>query len=285
MSAVETDVEKVSILGKNSIHCGFHLIPYIAHTVLSQLPSSTYVLITDTNIAKFHLSTFQDQFNAALTAKQSSSRFLSHVIPPGELSKSREGKARIEDFLLLNKCTRDTVVLALGGGVVGDLVGFVAATFMRGVRFCQIPTTLLAMVDSSVGGKTAIDTPHGKNLIGSFWQPEFIFIDAAFLETLPSREFSNGMAEVVKTAAIWNEAEFSSLESRSAEIFAAIQTPSENNAGRIKKTRSEAQELLLSVIKGSIAVKSHIVTIDPTRLAYETWLISVTQLAMLSKPC
>ncbi|KAL0064537.1 hypothetical protein AAF712_008482 [Marasmius tenuissimus] len=263
MSAVETDVEKVSILGKNSIHCGFHLIPYIAHTVLSQLPSSTYVLITDTNIAKFHLSTFQDQFNAALTAKQSSSRFLSHVIPPGELSKSREGKARIEDFLLLNKCTRDTVVLALGGGVVGDLVGFVAATFMRGVRFCQIPTTLLAMVDSSVGGKTAIDTPHGKNLIGSFWQPEFIFIDAAFLETLPSREFSNGMAEVVKTAAIWNEAEFSSLESRSAEIFAAIQTPSENNAGRIKKTRSEAQELLLSVIKGSIAVKSHIVTIDP----------------------
>ncbi|KAL0570752.1 hypothetical protein V5O48_011218, partial [Marasmius crinis-equi] len=263
MSAVQTDVEKVSILGKNSIHCGFHLVPHIAHTVLSQLPSSTYVLITDTNIAKYHLSAFQDEFKAALVDQQSPARFLSHVIPPGEMSKSREGKARIEDFLLLNKCTRDTVVLALGGGVVGDLVGFVAATFMRGVRFCQIPTTLLAMVDSSVGGKTAIDTPHGKNLIGSFWQPEFIFIDAAFLETLPTREFSNGMAEVVKTAAIWNESEFSSLESRSAEIFAAIQTPSVNNAGRTKKTRSEAQELLLSVIKGSISVKSHICTIDP----------------------
>ncbi|KAG7089760.1 hypothetical protein E1B28_011414 [Marasmius oreades] len=263
MSAVPTDVEKVSILGKNSIHCGFHLIPYIVHTVLTELPSSTYVLITDSNIAKFHLSLFQDEFKAGLSEKLSPPRFFSHVIPPGELTKSREGKASIEDFLLSSKCTRDTVILALGGGVVGDLVGFVAATFMRGVRFCQIPTTLLAMVDSSVGGKTAIDTPHGKNLIGSFWQPEFIFIDAAFLETLPAREFSNGMAEVVKTAAIWNEAEFSSLESRSAEIFAAIQTPSVNNAGRIKKTRSEAQELLLSVIKGSIAVKSHIVTIDP----------------------
>ena len=125
-------------------------------------------------------------------------------------------------MLVLNKCTRDTVILALG-----DLVGFVATTLcvlfcssspsfvccacgltdidrlidagsMRGVHFVQIPTTLLAMVDSSVGGKTAIDTPHGKNLIGAFWQPEYIFIDAAFLETLPVREFLNGMAEVVK---------------------------------------------------------------------------------------
>lgn len=152
---------------------------------------------------------------------------------------------------------------------------------MRGVRFVQIPTTLLAMVDSSVGGKTAIDTPHGKNLIGAFWQPEYIFIDAAFLETLPPREFSNGMAEVVKvcstvllvgffslltlppqTAAIWNEEEFISLESRPTEIFAAIQTPSTNFAGRSKATRSAAQELLLSVIVGSISVKAHIVTID-----------------------
>ena len=133
---------------------------------------------------------------------------------------------------------------------------------MRGVRFVQIPTTLLAMVDSSVGGKTAIDTPHGKNLIGAFWQPEYIFIDAAFLETLPAREFSNGMAEVVKTAAIWNEKEFAALESRAAEIFAAIQTPSTDFAGRTETTRSPAQQLLLSVIAGSIGVKAHIVTID-----------------------
>ncbi|KAF8956599.1 Shikimate dehydrogenase [Flammula alnicola] len=258
--ASTTDVLKVSILGKESIHCGLHLIPYIARTVLTTLPSSTYILITDTNVANFHLQAFEKEFNAVLEQSASKSRFLSLVVAPGETSKSREGKANIEDFLLLNKCTRDSVVLALGGGVIGDLVGFVAATFMRGVRFVQIPTTLLAMVDSSVGGKTAIDTPHGKNLIGAFWQPEYIFIDAAFLETLPPREFSNGMAEV--TAAIWNEDEFISLESRSAEIFAAIQTPSTNFAGRSKATRSAAQELLLSVIVGSISVKAHIVTID-----------------------
>ncbi|KAJ3720311.1 Shikimate dehydrogenase [Lentinula raphanica] len=266
--AATTDVKKVSILGKESIHCGFHLIPYIVHTVLTELPASTYVLITDSNIAKFYLQAFETEFDSNLSGLSNGSharpRFLSHIIPPGEMSKSREGKAVLEDFLLLNKCTRDTVILALGGGVVGDLVGFVAATFMRGVRFCQIPTSLLAMVDSSVGGKTAIDTPHGKNLIGAFWQPEFIFIDAALLETLPPREFSNGMAEVVKTAAIWNDSEFNSLEARSAEIFAAIQTPSTNHAGRSEKTRSKAQELLLSVIIGSISVKAHIVTIDPT---------------------
>ncbi|KAH9944655.1 aromatic amino acid family biosynthesis-like protein [Amylocystis lapponica] len=238
-----TDVKKVSILGKESIHCGFHLVPYIVDTVLQTLSSSTYVLVTDTNVANLHLPSFRTAFDT-------------HQL------KSREGKAEIEDFLLLNKCTRDTVVLALGGGVIGDLVGFVAATFMRGVRVVQIPTTLLAMVDSSVGGKTAIDTPHGKNLIGAFWQPEYIFIDAAFLETLPAREFSNGMAEVVKTAAIWNENEFAALESRSSEIFAAIQTPSVSFSGRTSSTRSAAQSLLLSVIVGSISVKAHIVTID-----------------------
>ncbi|KAN0131738.1 Pentafunctional AroM protein [Lactarius tabidus] len=258
----ETDVYKVSILGKESIHCGFHLAPYIARTVLETLPASTYVLFTDTNIASLHLDAFKQGFQEELSRLGKQSRFLSQSIPPGETSKSREGKAAAEDFLLFNRCTRDTVILALGGGVIGDLIGFVAATFMRGVRFVQIPTTLLAMVDSSVGGKTAIDTPHGKNLIGAFWQPEYIFIDAAFLETLPPREFSNGMAEVVKTAAIWNESDFAALESRLAEIVAAIQTPSTNYSGRTKLTRSAAQELLLSIIVGSISVKAHIVTND-----------------------
>ena len=119
------DISKVSILGKDSIRCGFHLIPYIVHTVLETLPSSTYVLVTDTHVASFYLSKFTDEFNANLPP---SVRFLSHLVSPGETVKSREGKADIEDFLLLNVCTRDTVILALGGGVVGDLVGFVAAT-------------------------------------------------------------------------------------------------------------------------------------------------------------
>jgi pentafunctional AROM polypeptide len=125
-----TDVLKVSILGKESIHCGFHLIPYIARTVLDTLHSSTYVLVTDIHVAKFYLAAFESEFNNVLSTATGDTkpRFLSYVITPGETSKSREGKADIEDFLLLNRCTRDTVLLAVGGGVIGDLVGFVAAT-------------------------------------------------------------------------------------------------------------------------------------------------------------
>ena len=124
------DIRKVSILGKESIHCGFHLITYIVETILQTLPSSTYVLITDTNVADLHLTAFQSEFDVAIQNlnAHSKSRLLSFIVPPGEASKSREGKAEIEDFLLLNKCTRDTVILAIGGGVIGDLVGFVAAT-------------------------------------------------------------------------------------------------------------------------------------------------------------
>jgi pentafunctional AROM polypeptide len=157
-----TDIDKVSILGRESIHCGFHLIPYIVETVLSTLPSSTYVLFTDTNLSTIFLDTFETAFAGAIAAlhpedsKTERPRWLSKTIPPGEQSKCRETKAMLEDFLLTHRCTRDTVVLALGGGVVGDLVGFVSANFMRGVRYCQIPTTLLAMVDSAVGGKVRL---------------------------------------------------------------------------------------------------------------------------------
>ena len=126
----DTDIRRVSILGKESIHCGFHLGPYIAQTILRTLPSSTYVLFTDTNVGKFHLPSLESCF-ADEIAKLSASpkpRFLSYVLPPGETSKSRECKAELEDYLLLHKCTRDTVLLAMGGCVIGDLIGFVAAT-------------------------------------------------------------------------------------------------------------------------------------------------------------
>ena len=111
-------------------------------------------------------------------------------------------KANVEDWMLSEErdppCDVKTVIIALGGGVIGDMIGFVAATFKRGVKFVQVPTTLLAMVDSSIGGKTAIDTEAGKNLIGAFWQPSRIYIDLSFLNTLPTREFINGLAEVIK---------------------------------------------------------------------------------------
>lgn len=132
MAATATDIHKVAILGKDSIHCGFHLVPYIVRTVLDTLPSSTYVLITDTNLADLHLDAFAKEFNAALSSIPNGTsavpRLITHAIAPGENSKSREAKADIEDLLLLNKCTRDSVILALGGGVIGDLAGFVAAT-------------------------------------------------------------------------------------------------------------------------------------------------------------
>lgn len=146
------DVQSVHILGSPSIKLGFRLQSYIAHTVLNDLPASTYVIITDSHLAKLHLGPLQDAF----AKEKPTAKLLTYIIPPGEQSKSRETKAEIEDWLLEQRCTRDTVLLALGGGVVGDLIGFVAATFMRGLRFCQIPTTLLAMVDSSVGGKVCI---------------------------------------------------------------------------------------------------------------------------------
>ncbi|CAK9785415.1 putative aromatic amino acid family biosynthesis-related protein [Cutaneotrichosporon oleaginosum] len=256
------DVLKISILGNESIHVGFHLLPYIFRTILTTLPSSTYALITDTNLARLYLPALQDAYETAAKEAGAKSRFLTYQVAPGETAKSREVKGEIEDWLLDQKCTRDTVILAFGGGVIGDLTGFVAATFMRGVKFVQIPTTLLAMVDSAVGGKTAIDTPHGKNLIGAFWQPSYIFVDLSFLSTLNQREFSNGMAEVVKTAAIWKADDFALLESRAEEISSAVSTKADGHAGRFAKDRSVPQTLLLTVVCGSIYVKAHIVTID-----------------------
>jgi pentafunctional AROM polypeptide len=205
------DVQKVAILGKESIHVGFQLWDHVVAELLAALPSSTYVIITDTNVGPLYLPRLKAAFDAAAatatatasssanaSAKPASFRLLSYSVSPGESSKTRDTKALLEDFLLRNECTRDTLLIAMGGGVIGDMIGFVAATFMRGVRYVQLPTTLLAMVDSSIGGKTAVDTPLGKNLVGAFWQPERVFIDLAFLETLPEREFINGMAEVIK---------------------------------------------------------------------------------------
>lgn len=193
------ELQTVSILGKESIHVGFKLWEHIASDLLSTFPSSTYVVITDTNVGPLYSPRLQQAFERAIGNTESPAfRLLSYSVSPGESSKTRETKALLEDFMLQNQCTRDTVVVAMGGGVIGDMIGFVAATFMRGIRFVQLPTTLLAMVDSSIGGKTAVDTPLGKNLVGAFWQPSRVYIDLAFLESLPEREFINGMAEVIK---------------------------------------------------------------------------------------
>ncbi len=124
------------------------------------------------------------------------------VFEAGEASKTRTTKAWIEDRLLDARLGRDAWIAALGGGVVGDMAGFVAATYLRGIPFVQFPTTLLAMVDSSVGGKTGLDTPHGKNLVGAFWQPRAVIADVGLLGSLPADQFLAGLAESVKHAVI-----------------------------------------------------------------------------------
>lgn len=250
---------RLAILGREDIVVDFNLWrTFVAEDLLNNLTSSTYVLITDTNISSLYVPSFNESFRSLTVQSNPAPRLLTYEIPPGESSKSREMKAEIEDWMLSEQCTRDTVIIALGGGVIGDMVGYVAATFMRGVRFVQVPTTLLSMVDSSIGGKTAIDTPLGKNLIGAFWQPKRIYIDLRFLETLPVREFINGMAEVIKTAAIWDEHEFSALEANSSLIMNSIQGSPNDALNRL----NPARDILKRIVLASARVKAEVVSAD-----------------------
>lgn len=154
--------------------------------------SRDIVIITDQHVKKLYAT----QFSRAL--RQHGCRVLLLSFPAGEKSKNHRTKQRLEEQMLTHHLNRQTLCVALGGGVVGDIAGFIAATYQRGIAYIQVPTTLLAMVDSSVGGKTAIDTPQGKNLIGCFWQPQAVFADTACLKTLSSRQFICGLIEAFK---------------------------------------------------------------------------------------
>ncbi len=140
------------------------------------------------------------------------------VLPAGETTKSQAQLLNLYSKAAAHGLDRKCFLVALGGGVIGDLTGFAAASWLRGIKFVQVPTTLLAMVDSSVGGKTGINIPEGKNLVGAFHQPELVLMDLDTLKTLPPREFAAGMAEVVKTGIIWDSEFFQTLE-KSAGIF------------------------------------------------------------------
>ena len=142
------------------------------------------------------------------------------AVPSGEESKSIANLAQLWAQMLDEKADRKSVVVAIGGGVVGDLAGFAASTYARGLRFVQVPTTLLAMVDSSVGGKTGINLPSAKNMIGAFWQPHAVWIDTSTLQSLPDREFRSGIAEVVKYGVILDESFFEYLEQNVDAILA-----------------------------------------------------------------
>lgn len=198
-------------LGERSypIHVGAGLIGQ-AGALLAPLARGTVPVVTDAHVAKLHL----DPFIASLTA--ANIKTLPIVLPPGEGTKSFAGLEKLTGELLRAGIDRGGLVVALGGGVIGDLVGFASGVLKRGVAFAQIPTTLLAQVDSSVGGKTAINVPEGKNLVGMFHQPRIVIADIAALSTLPKRELLAGYAEVVKYGALGDAVFFDWLEKHGA---------------------------------------------------------------------
>ena len=196
------------------------------------------VIVTNDTIAPLYLDTLLSLL------QQTHQQVHSIVLPDGEQYKDLARFEQVHSFLLAQHASRDTTLIALGGGVIGDLTGFVAATFQRGVDFIQIPTTLLSQVDSSVGGKTAVNHPLGKNMIGAFYQPQAVYIDTHSLASLPPREFASGMAEVIKYGIIYD-----------ADLFAWI----EHNTQLLRALDPTA---LSYVIERCCAIKAEIVAQD-----------------------
>jgi 3-dehydroquinate synthase len=200
------------------IAIGHGLLPRIGLRIAPLLARPLTAIVTDENVASRHLKMLEDSLRGAGV------KSTAIILPPGEATKSFARLAEVCDGLLAASIERRDRIIAFGGGVIGDLAGFAAAILRRGVGFIQIPTTLLAQVDSSVGGKTGINSRHGKNLIGSFHQPVAVFADTALLETLPRRELAAGYAEVVKYGALGDAAFFDWLESNVDGIFAGDAT-------------------------------------------------------------
>ena len=211
----------------------------------AQVPGRHAMIVTDENVAPLYLAGVQ----AALSAKH----VHTVVLPAGEQEKTLDRFAQLMQALATMGASRDVTVIALGGGVIGDLAGFAAACWMRGVRFVQLPTTLLAMVDSSVGGKTAVDLPGGKNLVGAFHQPAVVIADTSTLSTLPDRELRAGLAEVLKYGAIgdpgffaWLEVHVDALLARdAAALETAIATSCRHKAGVVARDETEQGERML----------------------------------------
>ena len=201
-----------------AIHMGGGLLERAGELIRAVSSSTSAFVVTDDNVAPLYL----DRVAQSLTA--SGFRVASTVLPHGEGTKDFAHLQTLMDSMLDAKAERSTLLVALGGGVMGDLAGFAAAIYLRGIDFVQIPTTLLAQVDSSVGGKTGINTRHGKNLVGAFYQPKLVLADIDALNTLPQRQILAGYAEVVKYGIIDDEPFFSWLEANGPALLAGDDT-------------------------------------------------------------
>ncbi|MGA2941277.1 MAG: 3-dehydroquinate synthase [Xanthobacteraceae bacterium] len=192
---------------------GRGLLSSLGARIAALRPGAKAVVVSDENVVRHHLAAAEASLSRAGIA---ASRV---IVPPGESSKSYRIFEQVCEAVIDSRIERGDLIVALGGGVVGDLAGFVASVLRRGLDYVQVPTTLLADVDSSVGGKTAIDSAHGKNLVGAFHQPILVLADTALLDTLPDREFRAGYAEVVKYGLLGDAGFFAWLESNWREVF------------------------------------------------------------------
>ena len=218
-------------------------------------PSHRYAVISDDQVARHWLEPAVRAIGNAIPRVAISST----TVPAGEPSKSRDQWVRLTDWLLAEGAGRDTTIVALGGGVVGDLAGFVAATYLRGVPVIQVPTTLLAMVDAAIGGKTGVDTPRGKNLVGAFHQPAAVLADPVTLGTLPSPHIRAGIAEVIKHGAISDAGYFTQAAVWAAGVHRAVQHETGATSDRFDWLGSTT----LDVITQSVRVKADVVNADP----------------------
>jgi 3-dehydroquinate synthase len=225
---------------------GRGLLSSLGKRLAALRPNVRAAIITDSAVAKLYLDMAEATLNEAGIGS------VRIIVPEGEKSKSFRVFERVCETMIAERIERGDVVVALGGGVVGDLAGFAAAVVRRGLDVAQVPTTLLAQVDSSVGGKTGINSQHGKNLIGAFQQPILVLADTALLDTLPPREFRAGYAEVVKYGLIGDAAFFSWLEANSRDVFAggaarehAITVSCRAKAGTVARDERESGERAL----------------------------------------
>src|SRR6201985_418636 len=203
-------------LGARAYHIviGRDVLPSLGSRIAALRPGARTAIVTDRTVARHWLEKTEASLSEAGIATSAV------IVEEGEGSKTYAGLEKVSEALIAAKIERNDLVIALGGGVVGDLAGFAAGTLRRGVDFVQVPTSLLAQVDSSVGGKTGINSPQGKNLLGAFHQPVLVIADTAVLDTLSPRQFLAGYAEVAKYGVLGDEAFFSWLEANHVDLFA-----------------------------------------------------------------